>query len=93
MIYNIDFLVAALVFLLLLFYHFLSQRKVYNANIIFDIICTALISMNRPDLAGITNITLTILYLMQAIVPYAMFCYTQTLSKVQKPASNIKLSM
>ncbi len=98
MIYNIDFLVAALVFLLLLFYHFLSQRKVYNANnrvfiffivigitdIIFDIICTALISMNRPNLAGITNITLTILYLMQAIVPYAMFCYTQTLRNCEE---------
>lgn len=93
MIYNIDFLVAALVVLLLIFYHFLSQRKVYNANsriftffivigisdIIFDILCTALISMERPELAGITNVTLTALYIMQATVPYAMFCYTQTL--------------
>lgn len=93
MIYNIDFLVAALLFLLLIFYHFLSQRKVYNANsrvftffivigisdIVFDILCTVLISLERPDLAGITSITLTILYLMQATVPYAMFCYTETL--------------
>lgn len=93
MIYNIDFLIAALVFLLLIFYHFLSQRRVHNASnrvftffivigisdIVFDLLCTVLISLERPELAGITNITLTVLYLMQATVPYAMFCYTQTL--------------
>lgn len=93
MIYNIDFLISALVFLLLIFYHFLSQRRVHNtsnrvftffivigiSDIVFDIICTALISLERPELAVITDLALTVLYLMQATVPYAMFCYTQTL--------------
>lgn len=98
MIYNIDFLVAALIFLLLIFYHFLRQRKVYHTNnriftffitigiwdIIFDIVCTALISLNRPELAGITNLILTGFYLMQATVPYAMLCYAQTLRNVKE---------
>lgn len=98
MIYNIDFLVAALVFLLLIFYHFLSQRRVYNANnrvftffivigisdIVFDILCTALISAGRSEFAGITSLMLTMLYLMQATVPYAMFWYTQTLRNTEE---------
>ena len=93
MIYNMDFLVAALIFLLLIFYHFMSQRRIRSTNsriftffivlgiadIIFDILCTALISLKKPELAGVTMFTLTALYLMQATVPYAMLCYTQTL--------------
>ena len=93
MIYNMDFLAAALIFLLLIFYHFLGQRKVYSTNshiftffivlgitdILFDILCTVLISMERPELSGLTRLALTMLYLMQAALPYAMFCYTQTL--------------
>lgn len=93
MIYNMDFLFAALAFLLLILYHFLSQRKVYGINnriftffivlgitdIVFDILCTVLISMEDPGLTDITMLALTLLYLMQAMVPYATFCYTQTL--------------
>lgn len=93
MVYNMDFLISSLVFLLLILYHFMSQRKIddFNnrsflvflliglADVFFDILCTILISCYRYELSGLLKVSMTILYLLQVAVPYVLFFYTQTL--------------
>ena len=88
--YNMDFLISALVFLLLILYHFLEQRKPGQANsraflffmavgiadILFDLISTILISWGDPHLRGATELSLLLLYLMQVLLPYTCLLYT-----------------
>ena len=64
MVYNVNFLISAMIFLLLILYHFLGQRKLDERNsktflffliigmldVILDFICTILISLKKPDL-------------------------------------------
>lgn len=92
-IYNMDFLISALVFLSLLLFHFYNQKKLDNIrsrifqtfifvgifDIIFDILCTLLISAENPEYVGITELTLILLYLMQLFVPYIYLCYVKSL--------------
>ena len=61
MVYNMDFLIAALVFLSLILFHFMSQKRLENAtssifrifivigilDVLLDIFCTVLISWER----------------------------------------------
>lgn len=91
--YNISFLIAALIFLLLQLYHFMLQRRLEDINsrvfqffilvgigdISLDIICTLLISAKRPEFASIVRILITIFYLMQVLIPYAFMCYVISL--------------
>lgn len=93
LMYNIDFLLAGLVFLLLILGHFLFQRQLdlgYTrsfllflvtgiANILMDLLCTVLISLDRPALAELTEGCLTLLYLLQVLVPYTMFYHVVVL--------------
>ena len=96
--YNMDFLISALVFLLLILYHFLEQRKPGQANsraflffmavgiadILFDLISTILISWGDPHLRGATELSLLLLYLMQVLLPYTLFLYTQSLRRTAR---------
>ena len=91
--YNISFLIAALIFLLLQLYHFMLQRRLEDVNsrvfqffllvgiedISLDIICTLLIQAERPDFAPLVRILITIFYLMQVSIPYAFMCYVISL--------------
>ena len=91
--YNISFLVAALVFLLLQLYHFLLQRRLEDINnrifqfflctgiidISLDILCTLLVQSQKTEYAEITRILLTLFYLMQVMIPYAFMCYVISL--------------
>lgn len=91
MIYNINFIIAALIFLLIIFFHFLEQcrRDLANnrtflalillgmANILFDVFCTVLITRSDPELALLTELSLMILYLLQVMVPYALMRHMQ----------------
>ena len=93
LMYNIGFLLAGLVFLLLILGHFLFQRQLdlgYTrsfllflvtgiANILMDLLCTVLISLDRPALAELTEGCLTLLYLLQVLVPYTMFYHVVVL--------------
>ena len=93
MVYNMDFLIAALVFLSLILFHFMSQKRLENAtssifrifivigilDVLLDIFCTVLISWEREELAILTEAALTLLYFLQVLVPYAFVCYAKSL--------------
>ena len=92
MAYNVDFLLSALVFLLIILSHFMEQRVLSTkntraffiflllgiANIVFDLLCTFLITLARPDLAWMSEFCLTLLYLLQILVPVSLLGYIQT---------------
>lgn len=94
--YNLDFLFAGLILLLIILYHFKSQKKLDNtstrifyffiitalADVGFDIGCTLLIMAQKPELATITKASLTIFYLLQLTLPIALIFYAQTLRGV-----------
>lgn len=91
--YNLDFLLITLIFLLVLLYHFLEQKRLEDirsrifrafvllgiADISFDIGTTLLISAQNPDWANLTRAALTFFYILQVLVPLALFLYTRTL--------------
>lgn len=92
MAYNVDFLLSALVFLLIILSHFMEQRILNTkstkafftflllgiANIVFDLFCTFLITLARSDLAWMTECCLTVLYLLQVLVPVSLLSYIRT---------------
>ena len=92
MAYNVDFLLSALVFLLIILRHFMEQRILNTkstkafltflllgiANIVFDLLCTFLITLARPDLVWMTECCLTLLYLLQILVPVSLLNYIRT---------------
>lgn len=91
--YNFDFLITGLILLILVLYHFKSQKKLGGlsnsifyffivtafADVIFDIISSLLIMDEDPNLASLTMLTLTVFYILQLIVPLAIVFYAQTL--------------
>lgn len=91
--YNFDFLISALVFLFLLLFHSMNQKKLQNTNgrifnyfltlgildILFDVLSTIMMASENVCHTGITKLTLTIFYMMQALVPYAFMCYIYSL--------------
>ena len=92
-VYNMDFLIAALVFLLLLLFHFMNERKLVTfsgrifrwfimvgiADILLDLVCTLMISSPRRILTPVMYLALTLLYVLQILVPYAFVCYAKAL--------------
>lgn len=94
--YNVSYLISAIVFLLLILYHFLGQRKLDERNnrtflffffvglmdVILDFLCTVLITMERPYFAGLLEILLVLLYLMQVLVPLTFYGYVHRLRKL-----------
>ena len=100
MAYNMDFLIAGLVFLLIILYHFVEQRRLDldnnrtffcfllfgMADLCFDLICSILIMRARPALAGVSEFCLVILDLLQVLVPYTLLRYIQTL--LERPAAS-----
>lgn len=90
--YNMSFLIAALVFLLFILYHFTNQKKIENGknrlfrfflyigilDIIFDIISTMLIMQKIPGTSGLLKLILTVFYMLQAAFPCILFLYITT---------------
>ena len=76
MAYNVDFLLSALIFLLIILRHFMEQRALNTksskafltflllgiANIVLDLLCTVFITLARPELAWMSECCLTVLY-------------------------------
>lgn len=93
LVYNMDFLISSFIILLLLLYHFINQKKplIINTKIFqmfillgitdvaFDIISTIMISYGNEETAGLIMLTVTILYMLQVLVPYAFLCYIKSL--------------
>ena len=93
MTYNISFLISSLIFLVLILYHFVSRKKLNNSStrifrlfiwlgimdILFDLLTTVLISHGNLSLAWLSHILLTVFYILQVLVPYALFLYCWSL--------------
>ena len=93
MVYNVNYLVSAMIFLLLILYHFLGQRKLDERNsktflfflivglmdVSLDFVCTILITMAKPGLYDLLESLLVILYLLQILVPVAFYGYIHRL--------------
>lgn len=96
--YNMDFLISALVLLILIFCHFISDRKLSThknrvflsymllgiADIILDIATTVLISMHSPSLQNLTTALLTVFYMLQVIVSTCLAFYVQSLRNISR---------
>lgn len=89
MIYNVDFLIAALIFMFIILYHFMQQQGLYMQdnqtflwlvvlgilNIVFDLICTVLITLAKPQYAILSSICITILFSLQILVPNGLLSH------------------
>ena len=86
MAYNIDFLIASLIFMLVVLYHFTQQQGFHiqenqsfiwlvalgTLNICMDIICAAMITWGSPIYRSFTEICVTSLCCLQILVPNAL---------------------
>lgn len=93
MIYNLNFLIAGLISLVLVLYHFAVQNCLVDTNskvfkgfmivglldITFDIISSSLINMADPQMEYAIRVSLTVFYLMQVFLPCGMFLYVRSL--------------
>ena len=88
MSYNINFQISALIIVVLLLHHFVTQKKLHNANtkiftyvlilsgiyILFDLISTLAIMSYEPACEKMALIILTVVYLFDIMLPYILYC-------------------
>ena len=93
MMYNADFLIAAVVILLLVLRNFLDQKRAEDLNsrvflffvvigildVIAELVSNYYITSGDGDFSLAAVVTTTIFYLFQALLPYALLCYIMTL--------------
>ena len=93
MIYNMDFLISAMIILLLILWHFLGQKRAEDLNnrvfLFFAVLGTAdvvaefftnyYITSYNSDMGTAAVIVTTIFYLLQALLPATFIFYIQTL--------------
>lgn len=93
MMYNADFLIAAVVILLLVLRNFLGQKRAEDLNsriflffavigildVIAELVSNYYITSGDGDFGLAAVVTTTIFYLFQALLPYALLCYIMTL--------------
>ena len=93
MMYNADFLIAAVVILLLVLRNFLDQKRAEDLNsrvflffavigildVIAELVSNYYITSGDGDFGLAAVVTTTIFYLFQALFPYALLCYIMTL--------------
>ena len=88
MSYNINYQVSALIIVVLLLHHFVTQKKLHNANtkiftyvlilsglyILFDLISTLVIMNYEPACESTILVILTATYLFDIMLPYILYC-------------------
>ena len=88
MSYNINFQIAALIIVVLLLHHFVTQKKLHNANtkiftyvlalsglyILFNLFGTVAIMNYEPECESTILIILTVIYLFDIMLPYILYC-------------------
>ena len=93
MTYNMDFLIAAMVILLLILWYFLGQKRAENLNnqvfffwtvlgimdVTAEFISNYYITSGKGKFGIMALLTTTVFYLLQALLPYTWICYIQTL--------------
>ncbi len=96
--YNMDFLISALVLLILIFCHFVSDRKINThrnrvflaymllgmVDIVMDIVTSILISAGSPALRTVTVVLTTVFYILQIIVPVGFVCYVRSMRNAER---------
>ena len=94
MTYNADFLIAAMAILFLILWHFLEQKRAEDLNnqvfLIFVVLvsldvaaewlCNSYITSNG-NFGAAAMISTTVFFLFQAVLPFTVVCYVQTLHK------------
>lgn len=93
MTYNMDFLIAAMVILLLVLWHFLGQKRAEDLNnqvflffaiigildVVAELASNYYISFPNSNGEIAAMLATTIFYLLQALLPFTVICYIQTL--------------
>jgi EAL domain-containing protein (putative c-di-GMP-specific phosphodiesterase class I)/GGDEF domain-containing protein len=93
--YNVDFLVAALVILLVVLYDFINRHgprqgtiryfRLYLClgigDVVLDLIARKLLMDGGANTARLTMAVMTLLYLFQTVVPVALYWYTRSLDE------------
>lgn len=93
MTYNIDFLIAAMVILLLVLWYFLGQKRAEDLNnqvflffaiigildVVAELTSNYYISFPNSNCEIAAMLATTIFYLLQALLPFTVICYIQTL--------------
>ena len=93
MMYNADFLIAAVVILLLVLRNFLDQKRAEDLNsrvflffvvigildVIAELVSNYYITSGDGDFGLAAVVTTTIFYLFQVLLPYVLLCYIMTL--------------
>lgn len=93
MTYNIDFLIAAMVILLLVLWYFLGQKRAEDLNnqvflffaiigildVVAKLASNYYISFPNSNCEIAAMLATTIFYLLQALLPFTVICYIQTL--------------
>ena len=86
--YNINFQIAALIIVILLLYHFLTQKKLYNINartftyvlvlgglyILLDLLSTLVFMNYRAEYETAILLVITIACLFDVMLPYILYC-------------------
>ena len=86
MIYNVDFLIASLAFMLIILYHFMQQQALYMqdnhsflwlvflgiSNICMNLLCVALVTWGSPKEMVLTEFCITVYLCLQVLVPNAI---------------------
>ena len=93
MTYNIDFLIAAMVILLLVLWYFLGQKRAEDLNnqvflffavigildVVAELASNYYIYFPNSNCEIAAMLATTIFYLLQALLPFTVICYIQTL--------------
>lgn len=93
MTYNIDFLIAAMVILLLVLWYFLGQKRAEDLNnqvflffaiigildVVAELASNYYISFPNSNCEIAAMLATMIFYLLQALLPFTVICYIQTL--------------
>ncbi|MDO5406981.1 MAG: GGDEF domain-containing phosphodiesterase [Eubacteriales bacterium] len=91
--YNVDFLVAGLIFLSLILYHYASQSRMADANnrifrgfiviglldLLMELVSILLLAEENPAAGQMTKLILTLLYVLQIVLPYGAYLYIRTM--------------
>lgn len=93
MVYNMDFLIAAMVILLLILWNFMGQKRADDLNnqiflffavlgildVAAELLSNYYISLGGGDSSLAAIVATTVFYLFQALLPFTLICYIVTL--------------
>lgn len=107
--YNMDFLIAGLVFLIVLLVHFVRYEQLNGISgklfwifilegtfaILADMVATVLCSQRNPEYNGIIIATTAVVYILEILVVFTFYIYTQVLRSCDHKVKkrNILLSL